>query len=535
MADVILLTDTVTNSALGDSRYIGSYSLATSLEKAGFKVIVIDYFLRHPDFFNYLKEFISNETLFIGVSSTFLSRPVSWNKLADEDYRKILIESTLSRDGNNRDEYHHLYRKKGLWFDDESELSCWAESVKQILRARNPDGQLIIGGAKTSLLLNQTVLSPFDYVVLGTANFSIVEFARSLKDKRPPEHQLFRNYKVITESQSLKNEIILPVIFTDKNAIAKNESLPLEISRGCSFNCKFCHYEKRGSNRKNLHLLKEEIIRNYETHGTNVYQFCDDCFNDSRAKVLETCSMFLTLPFQIEWISYARVDVAVKFPETMDIMIKSGAKGLFFGIESFNDQALKKAGKKIPSDEVKEFLLNTYQRYQEHCLFEGSFIVGLPGENEESIIETIHWMVQNKPLDFISVARLYLQPYSSTLDKTSMDYSEYSRSPLDYGITIESPENTQNPQWSHAAMTSQEASALSEKFLKLWSLEGKNTILRNIFTYPILRTLGFSISEIWDMARNESTAASWGMEANKRYVLFLENYWKTLKENNLGK
>src|SRR5690606_35918718 len=142
-------------------------------------------------------------------------------------------------------------------------------------------------------------------------------------------------------------------------------------------------------------ILKTEFVRNYENFGTTVYHFCDDCFNDSRAKVESVCNVIGQLPFKIEWISYARVDLAIRAPETLEMMIESGVKGLYFGVESFNSVVAKNAGKGVPSEQVKQFLLDFKSKYKNQCLLQASFISGLPGETVESFNETGDWLVSH--------------------------------------------------------------------------------------------------------------------------------------------
>lgn len=532
MSDVVLLSDTVTNTVLGDSRYMGPYALASELEKAGFSVVVIDYFTRHPDFFSFLEKFITPQTLFIGVSSTFLAKAPTFPKLANESYREILVDSLLSKNGNNREEFQSSYNQAGLWFDDADDLINWTLKCRSVLTKKNPNGKLVLGGAKTSLLLHKKAIIEFDFIALSAADHAIVDLAKKLKKNESPNFKLNGSLKVLNNEADLKEKFCPTSNFSPKHAIKFKESLPIEISRGCIFSCKFCHYDKKESFRKNLNTLRDEFIRNYELFGTQVYHFCDDCFNDSKVKVLETCAMMQSLPFKLEWISYARIDLCVYHPETLEAMINSGAKGLFFGIESFNDDAIKRAGKKVPSEKIKQCLIESYQKYSAQCLFEGSFIIGLPGEDVDSINKTIEWLTNNKAFDFISAARLYLQPYTQEYDNVSIDYSDYSRKPDEFGITKKNNDAT-TIEWEHSTMNSSQASQLTKEFLHKWAQNGKNTIFRNIFDYPILRTLDFSKEEIWLMAKDETQASHWGKLASQRYTNFLEQYWKKLIEENL--
>ena len=71
MSDVLLLNDNMVFGTFGTSRYMGPYVLASQLERQGIETRVIDYFTRHPDFFNYLESFLSSETRILGIATTF--------------------------------------------------------------------------------------------------------------------------------------------------------------------------------------------------------------------------------------------------------------------------------------------------------------------------------------------------------------------------------------------------------------------------------------------------------------------------------
>ena len=68
---------------------------------------------------------------------------------------------------------------------------------------------------------------------------------------------------------------------------------------------------------KNIETLKFENIRNYENFKIDTHSFCDDCFNDHPSKVILVFKMLLKLSSKVEWISYARADVAAKYPEQL--------------------------------------------------------------------------------------------------------------------------------------------------------------------------------------------------------------------------
>lgn len=514
MAQVIILSDMTETTTFGHSRYIGPYALTSQLCNAGYDAIVIDYFLKHQNFFDYLDAFLDKNTLVVGISSTFLSPPF-------EKTDKVLGSDSIKDYFNG-----HLFFKEG------EILEKWLNELRALISKNSPRCKILLGGTKAlDSVKHYNHYHEFDYICLGAGDDIIVDFVKNIAEGTEPVTKTVNGMKVLAVSQSKTESIYgCPDARLRTNfAIQKNESLPLEIARGCRYNCKFCHYEKRNSILKNTDILKEELIRNYEMFGTSIYHFADDCFNDRREKVEKVCNVLLSLPFKIEWVSYARADVAVKFPHTADLMVESGARALYFGLESFNDIVAKRAGKGTASADVKNFLLDFRRKYKDICLTQGAFIVGLQGETEESINETIEFVCKNEILDSVSVSVLRISEFDESIDKTVVDFSDYSRDPNKYGFN----KISFNPSyWEHEYMNSNQADILAKKFLASWVASHGYGGIRSIFHYPHLRTLGYSHNQIVSIFRSNELTPSFLKDSKKRYQKFLDNYFKDLSAMN---
>jgi hypothetical protein len=515
MHRIILLNDIGIYDQALPCRYIGPYVLASILENHGYEVFVIDWFTRLIDDIDYIEKFINNKTILIGLSSTLLALPIEYDE-PGKLYRSY-------RSGN----YHKGY----LWFDTPDKLNQWSFKLKNALNKKNKNAKLILGGAKTPFVWSrsgsnnyQIAYKDFDLITIGAADSLILEIADSIISGKTLNIIEKNSLKFIKSGFFLNEKTCPKTHWSDATCVLPNESLPIEISRGCAFNCKFCNYEKRSANIKDVALLKEELMDNYEKYGTTVYNFSDDCFNDSKNKVYEICNMFLSLPFKIEWITYARIDLAVKFPDTFDIMIKSGCKGVCFGIESLNYEACRRAGKGVPPEKVKKTLKELYEKYQDQCFFQCSFIVGLPFETEESQLETIEWFKNNKSLDFASIGVLGLPNYEENDNDNQLDYADYVKNPQRYGFKKISFDPYY---WEHETMNYTDAFRLS----KFWNDEVNKDLdaaVLSIWGYPSLRTFGFTFDEIVKIMRSKEEKQYWSNLVSERSQKYLENYHSKL-------
>lgn len=514
MAKVILLTDTVLWGEIGNGRYMGAYAIASQARKMGYDVMVIDYFTRHPDFFKYLENFLEHDTIAVGISSTFL---------APLQKRKVYSQ---------RSEALTTFFAGELWFQDSIEMTEWMGELKSLLKRKTKNAKLVLGGAKSQYAIwRHENYKDFDYVFVGPSDYSFSHFLKTIeKDEIPPFRDI-NGIRFVDNSFDINNKFCPEALWSKREAVQHKESLPLELARGCIFNCKFCHYNKQESFKKDADILRNEMIRNYELFGTDTYSFCDDCFNDHPNKVKTICEMFLSLPFPIEWVAYARVDFAVKYPWTLDLMMASGARGLYWGIESFNHEVARRAGKGTPPDKVKELLFRLHNEFKNNCITEISLITGLPGETDESLLEMEQWLVQNPIVDIVSVGSLGLAPYVENLDKKLFDYADYSRNPTKYGFT---KVEFKPDYWEHDTMNLPRAKVWAERIRQSYVEAQPRITGRSIWLYPHLKTLGYSSDEALAMYKTNRDTKKELLDIENRFQIHLEKYWADLlKENSI--
>ena len=512
--EAIILSDTVLYGEVGNPRYMGPYAIVAALRNAGYEATVLDYFTRFSSddaFFEYLAQMISSETKMIGISSTFLAPFVA------------TLEPRAHR-SNGLDRYY----SGELFAPDSETLREWLSRLRQLLKEKAPNAKIVMGGVKSQFAVwRSEFYRDVDFVVLGAGDRAVVDVMNHISRGDALQTRELNGQTVVDNTFDLTEKACPEMIFIPEDSIARGEALPLEIARGCVFNCKFCHYEKKQSNKKPLEILRGELLRNYELFGTTAYTFCDDCFNDHPKKVEAYCGLFLSLPFKIEWTAYARVDVAVAFPHTLDLMIESGARGLYWGIESFDGDVARKAGKGTPPDKVKDFLIKFRDKYRGECLSEGSFIIGLPGETRASLESTMEWLIKEDVFDLVTFGPLGLMPYSSNLDRIVFDYAAYSREPEKHGFT----KVTFRPHyWEHEHMNSTEAARIAADMSRTWREFKKPGLLRTIWFYPHLRSLGFSREDIQLIARDWENIQNWTEKVAARFEKHVEGYHVRLLE-----
>lgn len=166
-------------------------------------------------------------------------------------------------------------------------------------------------------------------------------------------------------------------------------------SRGCPAGCTYCikHVSYQYSARlRSPDLLVEEIqqLKDLGIHNIHMYA---DLFTVNRDQVMELCQLMIERDMKVRWTCNSRVDYVDE--EMLQQMAKAGCWLISWGIESGNEQILKHARKGAYPDKAERAL-----RWAKRAGIKnwGYFIIGLPGETEETIRETIDFS-KRLPLD----------------------------------------------------------------------------------------------------------------------------------------
>ena len=376
--DVILLNGGITEASL-IQRYIGPYKIAHWCRKHGYDTQVLDFveICNEKMLYNMIKKFITPKTLVIGVSTTFMSVNTFMWSSGDKHLMPEAIYKALKK---IKEEYNGI--------------------------------KIILGGYMSEKfpgynLFDATIMSYYE-----ATEEIFVEYLNHLRTgSEPPLGQiqfpLFKSKPRMVYS-SARNKIYNieydDFKFTKNDYILPGEPLPLDISRGCIFACRFCQFPHIGKKKldyiRGMEYIESEILHNYENFGTTSYYVLDDTFNDTEQKLSEFNKMVQRLPFKLTYSAYIRADLVHRFPNTVDLLRESGLTGAYHGIESFHPEASKLVGKAWSGKEGKEFLPKLYhdlwgKNVAMHC----NFIIGLTGESKDSIKSTIKWFLKNDTND----------------------------------------------------------------------------------------------------------------------------------------
>ncbi|MCG3208013.1 MAG: Ribosomal protein S12 methylthiotransferase RimO [Anaerolineae bacterium] len=157
-------------------------------------------------------------------------------------------------------------------------------------------------------------------------------------------------------------------------------------SRGCPAGCKYCikhvsyNYSVRVRTAENI-MAELWSLKNLGINNVMLYA---DLFTVNRDQVMSLCQAMIDENINMKWMCNSRVDYVDE--EMLQMMGKAGCHMISWGIESGSNEILKRARKGADPGKAEQAL--TWAKNAGIKNF-GYFIIGLPGETEETIRQTI--------------------------------------------------------------------------------------------------------------------------------------------------
>lgn len=265
----------------------------------------------------------------------------------------------------------------------------------------------------------------------------------------------------------------------------------MRTSRSCSFGCAFCNYPAMaGALALSDVSTIEAELRYLCERGVRNMIFVDDTFNVPLPRFKEICRMMIRNRLELRWVSFFRCSNADD--EAFDLMADAGCLGVFLGIESGDQRILKNMTKFAKVDRYRYGIKQLTDR---GIMTLASLILGFPGENEESVRNTLDFVNETNPT-FYNVQLYYhdvLAPVEQKREAYGIKGNGYS--------------------WQHDSMSWREAADYKDEFIQgvrnsaLLPLYGMS-----IWSLPYLLSNGMSLEQIIGFTRGATELLKKGLD-----------------------
>jgi len=306
------------------------------------------------------------------------------------------------------------------------------EKLARIIKEISPNSLVVLGGAHPTLI-NDKILKKnknIDFIIVGEGEHAIVELCQSITKKldlKKIKGLIFRKGDKVTSNINgfwncdLDN---LPFPDYDKfnlneyhgdtsftGIIKKRKILPILTSRGCPFECIYCSVYLASGNIFRVRS-PENVVNEIEfmkkKYNAGIFDFLDDNFTLDVERAKKICKLIIDKKLKIQWGPPNGIRVDKIDEELVKLMKKSGCNGIALGIESVDDNVLKKLKKHTTFKQIE----NAVYLFKKHKIpIKAFFLIGSPGGSKEEVKKSFEFAFKNK----IEEARFsMLTPYPGT-------------------------------------------------------------------------------------------------------------------------
>ena len=165
----------------------------------------------------------------------------------------------------------------------------------------------------------------------------------------------------------------------------------VQATRGCPYSCEFCTTSALFGTKYRCRPV-EQVVEEIRTCGSRSILFLDDNIFCSPAYCEELFSKLI--PLKIRWVGQASLNSVTKDTALLRLAKRSGAKGLFVGIESVN-QASKRdsqASSKLGTTDLQDVGQKVRAILRHGLVLQSSIVFGLDGDDATVFERTVDFL-----------------------------------------------------------------------------------------------------------------------------------------------
>lgn len=274
--------------------------------------------------------------------------------------------------------------------------------IIEYLAENMPLRKVVLGGIHASFMYEQLLKKyPNVVVVVGEGEVTLSE----LLEQKPLQDILGIAYccdgEIIKNGERplIENLDILPFPKHEIFMTPDRDTVSIQTTRGCPFNCTFCCLDivsRRKIRYRSISSVIEEIEYLIMTYKIKRVWIHDDSFFLDNKRVVEFCNEIEKRNIKINFTCSGRLKPLSH--EMLSAMVRVGFDHILFGLESGAEQILETCKKGITKDDA----ISAYKLLSKHKIRVTAFlIVGLPGESWETVKETAKFVQKLQKINYM--------------------------------------------------------------------------------------------------------------------------------------
>jgi len=299
-------------------------------------------------------------------------------------------------------------------------VTCMTEfsyRAYQIAEEARSHGIKSIVGGKHPSIFPEEAKQHFDYVVVGDGEVALSrvvrgevseniiqgEYLDNLDDIPPTKWDLFQFEKYFTIH--LKTEFL-------RKQYPYNRVAHIHTDRGCPNSCVYCYNSTSKLKKLRYHSASRVIYElKYlaDNHAIDHVHFIDDNLLMNRKRLTEICRLILNENLGITWDCASSSNAILANTDLLPLLKEAGCRAIAIGLESQSGRILKliKGPAFSPENNIRAVKICK----DNGLIVQGNFLIGIPGETEEDLNQTINYIMA-KEIDLFSIQ--VVKPYPGT-------------------------------------------------------------------------------------------------------------------------
>jgi radical SAM superfamily enzyme YgiQ (UPF0313 family) len=217
-------------------------------------------------------------------------------------------------------------------------------------------------------------------------------FVADLDALKPPRRDLFDNHRYAKE-RSMANIVV---------------------KQGCSFGCLYCdgpHVMGKQWRMKSPQTVAAELESIQKDIGVKMVYFNDAIFNYPQEHAKSVCQAIIDRGLRIYWVATLHPGFVDK--PLLNLMKKAGCVAVSPSCDACSENMLQVMRKGFTKDQLKSCLIMLEEMEISYTLW---LLFGAPGENKETVQESIRFLEERKPMMLDFCAGIRLMPHTPLFD-----------------------------------------------------------------------------------------------------------------------
>ena len=204
---------------------------------------------------------------------------------------------------------------------------------------------------------------------------------------------------------------------TDPNLQKTYYYMPVDVGRGCPYNCTFCctsHFWRRNYRLKTPERILQEIRYFYDKYQIRSFVLSHDAFTINNKLVEAVCDKLIEADLGISWECSTRMDCITE--ELLLKMKQAGMTAIQLGVETGSKKMQKLINKNLDLERTKR-MVDFIIEHQIYCVL--FFMYGFPEETEEDLNETLNLLfsLMDKGNRYFTMSFCQFTPNTAITDK----------------------------------------------------------------------------------------------------------------------